>query len=299
MKTKLILCLVSFATFAIAQIPNNGFENWTNQGSYNTPDNWGNLNSYTSVASIYTCTKGTPGSVGASYIKLTSKTVATMGVVPGIAISGTINTSTFSAASGFPFNGRPVSLKGKWQHMAYGSDEGFIAIYLTKWNSGTNSRDTISNTVQNLGAMVMSWANFTIPLNYLSSATPDSAIIILSSSGANGVTPVNNSYLYIDDLNFFGGTTGVNENSMTVNDISISPNPATNFLNVTYVSKKEPEIFIDLTDVTGKKVIETVQVSSNAGNNVFQIETSKLLKGIYFISLKSGDVVKTKKVVIQ
>ena len=49
---------------AFAQIPNNGFENWSSAGSYNNPDSWGNLNSVTSVLSVYTCVKGTPGAVG-------------------------------------------------------------------------------------------------------------------------------------------------------------------------------------------------------------------------------------------
>lgn len=299
MKTKLILSSMLFATMAFAQIPNNGFEMWTNQGSYNTPDNWGNLNPLTSAASVYTCTKGTPGSVGASYIKLTSKTVAGLGVVPGVAVSGTINTSSFTAGSGFPFNGQPVSLKGKWQHMASGTDEGFISVYLTKWNTGTNSRDTVGSAVRNLGAMAMAWTSFTININYVSSVLPDSAIIILSASGAGGATPANNSYLYVDDLSFFGGTVGIAENTITINDISIVPNPATNFLNVNYVSKNESEVLIDLIDVTGKSVIEPIRNSSHTGNNVIQIETTKLSKGIYFLNLKSGDLVKTKKVVIQ
>ena len=40
---------------------------------------------------VYTCVKGTPGNPGTSYLKLVSKTVTGFGVVPGVAVCGTIN----------------------------------------------------------------------------------------------------------------------------------------------------------------------------------------------------------------
>ena len=67
----LIIAVVSFNFTASAQIPNNGFENWTTVGTYSNPDNWATLNSLTAPFSIYTATKGMPGSPGSSYLKLT------------------------------------------------------------------------------------------------------------------------------------------------------------------------------------------------------------------------------------
>lgn len=189
------------ANLAIAQITNPGFETWVASGNYNSPAGWGNLNALTSSKNVYTCVKGTPGSPGTAYLKLTSKTVSGMGVVPGVAVSGEIDPVTKKAKSGFAMAQRPTSLTGKWQHMAYGSDNGFISVYLTRWNSTTASRDTIGSAKQNLGAMVMSWANFSIPITYNSISTPDSCIITLSASGA---IPVNSSYLYVDNLAFVG-----------------------------------------------------------------------------------------------
>ena len=61
---------IAISTAVEAQIPNADFENWTNAGSYYTPDNWANLNSITNPASVYTCMKGNPGVSGSSFIKL-------------------------------------------------------------------------------------------------------------------------------------------------------------------------------------------------------------------------------------
>jgi hypothetical protein len=154
------LILVALADSIFAQIPNNGFENWTSMGSYYLPDGWGNLNPVTNPAGIYTCIKGTPGNPGNSYIKLVSQTVTGMGVVPGIAVSGVLNTTTLLPESGFAYADRPTSLQGNWQFMASGTDQGFIAVFLTKWNTLLNRRDTIAGASSPLHGMVMSWQSF-------------------------------------------------------------------------------------------------------------------------------------------
>jgi hypothetical protein len=223
MKKRLVLLLsvLVSALSVFSQIPNNGFENWTNAGGYSTPDEWGNLNTVTSPAGVFTCAKGTPGNPGAAYIRLTSRTVPGMGIQPGIAVSGVLNTTSFEAISGFGYTDRPASLDGYWQYMAGGSDQGFIAVYLTKWNAGLNERDTVGRVKYPLPGMVMSWRSFSLPLTYTSSDVPDTAIIILSASGK---TPVSGSYLYIDNLIFAGGTVGV-EKQVKENGISLFPNP--------------------------------------------------------------------------
>ena len=64
----------------MAQIPNNGFDIWTNNGLYETPSNWDNLNQITYGSSVSTCIKGTPGYSGVSYLILRSKTIIGKGV---------------------------------------------------------------------------------------------------------------------------------------------------------------------------------------------------------------------------
>jgi len=132
-----------YSSTLFAQIPNSGFEDWIDQGNYNNPDLWSSLNDMTEPAGVYTCTKGSPGNPGASYLKLTSKNVTGMGLLPGIAVSGELNTIDMQALSGFPFTGRPESISGNWKYMAYEGDQGYISILLTLWNPSSQSRDTI------------------------------------------------------------------------------------------------------------------------------------------------------------
>lgn len=267
---------------AFAQIPNSGFETWSTSSGYNMPGDWDNLNPLTSALSIYTCTKGTPGYGGSSYIQLTSKNVATVGVVPGVAVSGVINTTTYMPQSGFAFSARPASLTGAWQYMAYGSDAGHIIVYLSKWNTTTSSRDTVAYTDHTLSGMVMSWATFSIPLTYKSSATPDSAIIVLSSSGTS---PVNNSYLYVDDLAFTGTAPSSIANTVkAVESISIYPNPA-GLISTLELSTTQPGSgMLTITDVTGR-IVNVQNIVATKGRNSYNLPTSALSKGHYIVSV--------------
>ena len=70
-----LFILIALAVNVFAQIPNNGFENWTNMGSYYNPVSWACLNDETASAGVFTCERGTPGDPGNYFLKLTSKPV--------------------------------------------------------------------------------------------------------------------------------------------------------------------------------------------------------------------------------
>ncbi|MFI5221476.1 MAG: T9SS type A sorting domain-containing protein [Bacteroidia bacterium] len=293
MKAKIFTIVTSalISLSAPAQIPNSGFENWTTVGGYSNPDGWDNPNALTSSMSVYTCTKGTPGDPGASYLKLVSKTVTGFGVVPGIAVCGTIDYVSCRPKSGFASTQRPQTLTGNWQYMygASASDVGFIAVYLTKWNTTNGNRDTIASAIKNLTGMAMSWAAFTVTLNYVSGATPDSAMIILSASGP---TPSNGSYLYVDNLAFTGTVIGVEE-VLPNSNFRIFPNPAAQS-ELTVVFDKATSCNVEIFSIEGKLV---KQISSSINNNQFTVDIADLNKGYYFIKAITPQGSVTKKLV--
>lgn len=298
MKRILSLAIVVLCSNVIfAQIPNAGFETWTNTSGYDMPTGWDNLNPITTATSTYTCIKGTPGNPGSSYLQLISKTVSGLGVVPGIAVSGVMDMTTFQPKSGFASTARPLSLTGNWQYMAFGSDQGHIIVFLSKWNTTTNKRDTVSFTNYALPGMVMSWGSFTIPLTYQSGAVPDSAIILLSASGT---TPVNNSYLYLDNLAFTGHVpgTGVAAIAGSVNDISIYPNPASGITTIKYYSQSSKEVVINVNDISGRMIV-SFKSNVESGENKIPLNLSAFAKGIYFVRLTDNQTTQEKKVIIQ
>lgn len=296
MKTINSIIMAMFITAsAFAQIPNSGFENWTTVGSYSNPDGWGTMNNTTAIASVYTATKGTPGSPGASYLKLTSKTVSGFGVVNGIAVSGILDSITMTPKSGFPYNMRPANFTGKWQHMIYGSSQGSIQVTLTRWDTGMNMRMPVASGSVTLSGMAMSWANFTIPLTYVDGNNPDTCIIVMKASGS---APTNNDYLWVDNLAFNGTVTGVENQESFVTDMSIYPNPSSDMVNFKFNIKAAQQISIEISDINGKlirsEIFGKIQGETNQNMNI-----SGIAKGTYFVKIKGEKSIETRKLVIE
>lgn len=274
--------LVLTITLTKAQsIPNSGFETWTNMGTYNNPDSWGCLNDMTSSMSTYTCVKGTPGSPGTAYLKLTSKTVNGLGVVNGLAVSGVLNTTTMQPVSGFAFNQRPANLTGKWQHMIYGASQGFVDVQLTRWDAQSQARVIVASKHQVLAGMAMSWANFNIPLTYVDGSDPDSCIITLSASGS---APTDLDYLWVDNLGFSGLVAGISAVN-TLPSISVYPNPASDKLVIDLSALNDKSVSIEIIDLQGKRVmsVDKIEVGPNSSINI-----SDLSKGNYILNISSS-----------
>ena len=289
-KTLNIVGLLTAVVMAKAQIPNAGFENWTTVGNYEDPDNWGTLNSATSILNQYTCTKGTPGHSGSSYVKLTAKNLGIQ-VAPGLIVTGAINVTTQSVSGGFPYAQRPTTLDGYFQHVATGTGGGIIVL-LTAWNSGTNMRDTIGAGGLQLSGMAMSWTSFSGPITYFLSGNPDTAQIFMVTSVTN-VTA--NDYLYVDDL-AFGFNIGVPTISNPMN-AEVYPNPSHTSTTITYQSSVPGSVVINIEAMNGQ-LISTRNVGVVAGLNKTELNLEGINKGIYFISIQQGESVSTKTLVI-
>lgn len=285
MKTKLLIAVLStlFTGTIKGQVPNGNFENWTAMTGYDIPVGWDNLNALTASKNVFTCEKGTQG--GNSYLRLVSDSVQGIGVAPGIAVCGTLDPITLKPKSGFPYAKRPSALSGKWQFMAPGDDRGFIAVYFSKWNSVSKKREIIGSGVDTLDGMEMAWANFSIPISFSSSATPDSCIIFLSASSS---IPLQYSYLFVDDL-LFETSSGIFDNSESSINFTSFPSPAVDLLKLDLHSIQNIQS-IQITSIQGQVVY-----SYPYDSNVNEIDISHLSPGIYLISVKSKNGLSTKK----
>ncbi len=83
-------------------------------------------------------------------------------------------------------------------------------------------------------------------------------------------------------------TLGINEDILT-NELTLSPNPATNEIKIEY-NMQNSEIVIR--DVLGQMVYKTKAIAASS-----TIDVSMLSKGVYFISLQNGKQTINKKFV--
>ena len=300
----LALAIAGERLLAQTVIPNAGFENWTAVGTYSLPDSWGTMNNSTASFSVYTATKGTPGSPGTGYLKLTSKTTGST-VTGGIAVSGKLDTLTLQPKSGFAYNLRPANFAGKWQYMVYGNSIGSIRVLTTKWNATAMKRDTIAHAETNLTGMAMSWANFSIPLTYLDSLRyPDSCMIVLKASGAN---PSNNDYLWVDNLAFTGtvavytptvDTTGLPQLSTSITQVQVWPVPARDNLQLNIASNLATEAKLQVFALTGQ-LLQTQHINLQNGSTLCTLNVSNYARGTYILQISSNNNTLSKQLIIE
>lgn len=278
-----ILLLLAFP--ADSQIPNFSFENWISMGTYEVPDQWGTLNNTTAPSGVFTVTRGMPGNPGASYMEITSRTVGA-NVVPGIAVSGVLDSITLQPKSGFAFAQRPQSFNGNWQYMSFSGSIGSIRVSLTRWDSLNGQREIVASAFQSLPGMVMSWSFFSMNLSYQTGNLPDTCIIVLEASGTS---PGDNDYLWVDNLGFSGNVIGIADVSSLINTVAINPNPASGITAISISVPRSSEASIELYDGVGKKVADVFSGLLIDGENIIWLDTRMLGNGVYFIKVITRD----------
>lgn len=282
MKQAIILLLTGFFSHVSAQnaIPNPGFENWQNEGtffnSYQNPVGWGTLNSATSLLGFETVKRVTnPQFVhsGNAALKLETFFINILNrPAQGICVTGTINIDTEQVEGGLAYNLRPDNFSGWFQYFPIGSDTGQVAAVLTRWNLLLQQRDTIGISGKWFLEQTDTYQQFQEPFDYWSDENPDTLMIILVSSSQ--FEPSIGSVMYIDDLSLNFSTPV--QKLPEIQSISVYPNPASDYFQFNFPN---PATFMI------HNLIGVVVLSGNvvAGNN--KIALNNWQEGVYMISI--------------
>jgi hypothetical protein len=210
-----VLLVMQFCSpFAWAQnpIPNSGFESW----SGGEPESWSTINR-TLLGTTFTAVTrdDTDPQQGNSSIKLETITESVFLIgpvtIPGIITLGEIildiQNQTATVDGGVPVDGYPETLKGWFRYLPATGDSCVIGMGLSRWNG--ISRDTIAYDYISFGGQHPDWQMFTLSLNYLIQAQPDTMNLIFLSSDALNGSIVEGSKLWLDNLWVEYNTTSV------------------------------------------------------------------------------------------
>lgn len=193
-KTATLLSAMLLCGSAFAQIPNANMENWsTASNGTDSLVGWSSSNSVVMppVQSLYQDTSAYQGDydahistapfgfVGYSTIGMLVNGNATFSYGGG---GGGANVA-FESGGGTPVTGKPTELKGFFRYETLtATDKGQARILLTKYNTTTQKRDTVSYMTHNFSVQP-NWTAFTIALPDLMPGTnPDTLTMIFSSS---------------------------------------------------------------------------------------------------------------------
>jgi hypothetical protein len=82
-------------------------------------------------------------------------------------------------------------------------------------------------------------------------------------------------------------------------DLSVFPNPATNSVRAEFGLPADAYVRLDLYDITGREVTQSIEGNFVAGPNVVSIDVANLASGAYDLVLSSGNQRLMKGIVIQ
>jgi len=90
---------------------------------------------------------------------------------------------------------------------------------------------------------------------------------------------------------------GINTDNSEANQFAVYPNPASSRVNIKANFNNDEEVEIFLFDISGKRVLSKTVSGSRDFN--YQLNLEALPKGVYFVKLQSGAIVKQQKLVLE
>ncbi len=295
----IITCILIFSISLLkaqynAATPNADLEHWTHftaNGGYDDPDSMQCLNPTLMPLGYVSCIKDSLYPHGGKYdAQLVTENVFSIQIAPAALTTGTINTTNKTINGGIPYTLRPDSMIGWYHYVSASGDNGDCEFYLF----GATHADTIGQAFfKTPTTTVSTWTRFALPIKYSSSAIPDTALWIFSSSLSN-TSAQTGSQLFIDDLGLViapSAVKNINDNSK----IDVYPNPTKGPVSV-YNTSGLTSLEFSLYDVTGRKVEQ-----QKLENVTSTINITGLGEGVYIYVLQDekASVIKTGKIIKQ
>jgi len=160
--------------------------------------------------------------------------------------------------SGLPISYKPQNLKGSYKAILLGTTcdslRAYADLYLTKYNSTEQSRDTIGEGHIILEETDDTYQNFVVDIDYSDNMMdPDSVSITLSKRRFGFPLNINECYecghVFFDNLSLPAMPLSTNENEGSVNEFECYPNPASDQFTIKNNSSKSK--FIHVFDAMG------------------------------------------------
>ena len=280
--TSLLVVLFAFSVIK-SQVPNGGFENWTD----GEPDFWTTNNADT----LITITQSNSSHSGSSALK--GECIPYF--PPFLPVMGPIGICDGDTDDGFPIEFRYNSLKGFYKLNSQGGDQ----LFITLWASVDTQAIGVGSILLNNAA---SYTDFAIPITYIDPATPNKCIIsfqIINPVGGINVTL--GSEMYLDDLELSMDMVSDVEAELQPFAFQLEqnyPNPFNPSTKISWQSAVSGHQTLKIYDVLGNEVATLIDEYRVAGNYEIDFDATGLSSGVYFYKLIIADYSSTKKMIL-
>lgn len=278
---KFILSLALFSVCSVnAQyLTNGGFESWSNQIIYQTPNNWFTFNQLAIGATPTPVAKVTDAHSGSFAAKLSSTVISFGGssdTIPGFMIYGDYDIAG-GGNPGVPFTFRPDSIVGYYKSNLIGGDSASVYVFLSKYDNVSGNSNGIGFCDNYITQNATTYTRFSFPIEYdpITSALPDTLTL---GFGIGAQTFNIASTVTFDDVQLVYNVSSVDELAQA--SFNVFPNPANNLL----VIESTIEDNISIYNAVGQ-IVQTVQIIPAVKA---EVNCSHLEEGIYFLKGKNG-----------
>ena len=93
--------------------------------------------------------------------------------------------------------------------------------------------------------------------------------------------------------------TAIAENSVSDFNLSVFPNPASDYVNVKFTLQESSDVTVDLMDISGNKVANLISENGMKGDINKTFNVSSYSKGVYFLKIKDEKYSSLKKLIIE
>ena len=261
--------LLLATVFCLAQnVPNGGFENWTN----GEPDDWTTSNG---VAKVITQSSD----VFSGSLAVRGQTVEVN--------NDNVEVSLEAQGSG---NGFPISERFNLLTFRYKLDNGNNDKLIVAISMRTETL-TIGTGLLEIENKAEDWALASVQIDYTDPATPVQAFLqIFLVDGTGGDPPSKDAFFIIDDVELVSSTTAIESLDMSTNNLSIAPQPSNEVVDLTINSKNGIEdLTLLLFDMNGRKISEYQFGTIPSGQSTESIDVSGLADGVYLLRSERGN----------
>ena len=163
---------------------------------------------------------------------------------------------------------------------------------LSVWENQLHSRIALTDVVQ---SYTLSRSDF-VTHDGSTQDWSDIKVIVLTMRNENGISEKKS--MYVNDIQFGTGQVSRASTLESADDIIVSPNPASTYLNVNVASSKAYTAVIELVDMLGK-VIYTETAEINNGETRVALNVNEVTSGQYLLKInRANGVTVTKKITI-
>lgn len=318
MKRTLLLAFGLFLTISgrAQQVPNGDFETWNNLVLFEEPQGYLTSNYYSIItgagglprANVFKSTTKQAGTYAMKMESYANPADATKGI-PGIAGTGVLDIQNLGVMPGFPYTGRPALLNGYYKY-AHGGTSDSAAIGVLFYKNVMGQLEVIGGGY-GLLTDAANYTAFSIPILFATGDAPDTAVIGISTSArfdiqkfldsldfSNVNVPIG-SVLYVDELSFFGGTTGMQPIDQLLSGVSAYPNPVKDQLSISFMLTQPKTVTVKVFNSIGQQIKMDVR-NYAAGKEMYALSTEELEAGVYYYQLViNGEATSRKFVVVK